>query len=153
MPTSIFQPIRLLNLDCWYKFTYLMANSADPDQLASNQLIWIYTVCKCRAHPGSAGSGLKMKSPFQKLRDVEVKWHSLAFCPQYAHYRTNRQWWESKKRCHNMCIQWWLRSACTSDESLCCSPEKKKPQTNLFPWQSTKYPAKTLIRLWLCRLI
>ena len=23
-----------------------MANSADPDQLASSQLIWIYTVCK-----------------------------------------------------------------------------------------------------------
>ena len=30
-----------------------MANSADPDQLA-----WIYTVCKCRVYPGSAGQGL-----------------------------------------------------------------------------------------------
>ena len=33
-----FQPVRLLDPDCWYKFTYmyLMANSADPDQLASS---------------------------------------------------------------------------------------------------------------------
>ena len=35
-----------------------MANSADPDQLASS-LIWIYNVCKCRVYPGSAGPGLK----------------------------------------------------------------------------------------------
>ena len=35
-PTSNFQPIRLLDLDCCYKFTYLMANSEDPDQLAAN---------------------------------------------------------------------------------------------------------------------
>ena len=35
MPTSNFQPIRLLDLDCCYEFTYLMANSADPDQLTS----------------------------------------------------------------------------------------------------------------------
>ena len=37
MPTSNFQPIRLLYPDCCYKFTYLMANSADPDQLASSE--------------------------------------------------------------------------------------------------------------------
>ena len=43
-----------------YKFTYLMANSADPDHLASSEakLIWIYTVCKCRVYPGPAGQGL-----------------------------------------------------------------------------------------------
>ena len=35
MPTSNFQPIRLFDPDCCYKFAYLMANSADPDQLAS----------------------------------------------------------------------------------------------------------------------
>ena len=35
-----------------------MANSADPDQLASSsQLIWIYTVCKGRVYQGSAGLG------------------------------------------------------------------------------------------------
>ena len=32
---SNFQPIRLLDPDCYYKFKFLMANSADPDQLAS----------------------------------------------------------------------------------------------------------------------
>ena len=35
MPTSNFQPIIILDPDCCYKYTYLMANSADPDQLAS----------------------------------------------------------------------------------------------------------------------
>ena len=37
-PTSNFQPIRLLNLVCGYKFKhmYLMSKSADPDQLASS---------------------------------------------------------------------------------------------------------------------
>ena len=39
-PTSNFQPIRLLDPDCCYKFTYLMANSADPDQLASSEANW-----------------------------------------------------------------------------------------------------------------
>ena len=38
-PTSNFRPIRLLELDCCYKFTYLMANSAEPDQLASSEAI------------------------------------------------------------------------------------------------------------------
>ena len=37
-----------------------MANSADPDQLASSQLIWIYTVCNDMAYPGSAGLGLSL---------------------------------------------------------------------------------------------
>ena len=44
MPTSDCQPIRFLDPDCWYKFTYWMANSADPDQLASseaNQISWL----------------------------------------------------------------------------------------------------------------
>ena len=36
-PTSNFQPIRLLDPDCSYKFRFLMANSADPDQLASSE--------------------------------------------------------------------------------------------------------------------
>ena len=36
MPTSHIQPIRLLDPGCWYKFTFLMANSEDPDQLASS---------------------------------------------------------------------------------------------------------------------
>ena len=39
MPISNFQPIRLLDLGFWYKFT-LMTNSADPDQLASSEANW-----------------------------------------------------------------------------------------------------------------
>ena len=39
-PTSNFQPIRLLDPSCWYKFTYWMTNSADPDQLASSEANW-----------------------------------------------------------------------------------------------------------------
>ena len=35
MHTSNFQPIKLLDPDCSYKFTYLTANSSDPGQLAS----------------------------------------------------------------------------------------------------------------------
>ena len=33
-----------------------MASSADPDQLASSE--GIYTVCKGKVYPGSAGQGL-----------------------------------------------------------------------------------------------
>ena len=36
MPTFNFQPIRLLDQGFLHKFTYLMTNSADPDQLASS---------------------------------------------------------------------------------------------------------------------
>ena len=40
MPTFNFQPIRLLDPDCCYKFAFFMANSADPDQLASSEANW-----------------------------------------------------------------------------------------------------------------
>ena len=40
MPTSNFQPIRLLDADCCYRFTYLMTNSADPGPLASSEANW-----------------------------------------------------------------------------------------------------------------
>ena len=40
MPFSNFQPIKLLDPDCCYKFTYSVANSADPDQLASSEANW-----------------------------------------------------------------------------------------------------------------
>ena len=36
MPTN-FQPIRLFDPGCWYKFKYLMTNCADPDKLASKE--------------------------------------------------------------------------------------------------------------------
>ena len=37
MPASNFQPIRLLDPDYCYKFTYLMANGEDQEQLASSE--------------------------------------------------------------------------------------------------------------------
>ena len=40
MPTFNFQPIRLLDPGCWYKFTYWMTNSADPDWLAYSETNW-----------------------------------------------------------------------------------------------------------------
>ena len=49
-----------------------MANSVDPDEL---QLIWIYTVCKDRVYPGSAGQGLKVKEIeklFSKLQNPQI---------------------------------------------------------------------------------
>ena len=39
-PLIIFQPIRLLDLGYGYKCTYLVTNSADPDQLASEEANW-----------------------------------------------------------------------------------------------------------------
>ena len=68
MPTSNFQPVRLLDLDYCYKFTYSVANSADPDQLASEDLD-IHCL-KGRVCPGSAGQGLtslKDHSPVSRI--------------------------------------------------------------------------------------
>ena len=36
-PPSNFQPIRLLDPGCRHKFTYLMTNRVDPDQMASSE--------------------------------------------------------------------------------------------------------------------
>ena len=44
-----FQSIRLLDPGCWYKFTYLMANSADPDQLASSEANWSGSILFAKA--------------------------------------------------------------------------------------------------------
>ena len=49
-----------------------MANSADPDQLASSEakMIWIYTVCKGKVYPGISGfSRTKAKTA--------VKWNFI----------------------------------------------------------------------------
>ena len=48
-PTSHFQPIRLLDQDFYYKFTYLIANSADPDQLASSEANWSESTLSAKA--------------------------------------------------------------------------------------------------------
>ena len=50
-----FSANQITNLDCCYKFMYLMANSTDPDQLASD----LDLHCLQRqGYPGSAGQGL-----------------------------------------------------------------------------------------------
>ena len=39
--SSSFQPIKLLDPSCWYKWmTNWMTNSTDPDQLASSEALW-----------------------------------------------------------------------------------------------------------------
>ena len=58
-PTSDFQPIRLLDPSCSYKFKYLMTNSADPDKKPT------YLDLPClqkQANPGLAGLGLRVYS-------------------------------------------------------------------------------------------
>ena len=60
-----FQPIRLLDKDCCYIFAYLMAKSADPDQLASSEILHKPTdldlhSLQNRVYPGSAGQGLML---------------------------------------------------------------------------------------------
>ena len=50
-----------------------MADSADPDQLASSEAnIWMYTVCKGRLYPGSAGLGLNKSCIFFDRCDGEA---------------------------------------------------------------------------------
>ena len=44
-----------------------MTNSADPYQLASSQLIWIYTVWKDMVYSGSAGQGLSYEYIYDKI--------------------------------------------------------------------------------------
>ena len=44
-------------------FTYLMANSADPDQLASSEANWSGSTLFAKVGPVSAGQGLKHIDP------------------------------------------------------------------------------------------
>ena len=48
-PTSNFQPIGSFDPACWYKFAYLMANSVDPDQLASAEANWSGSILFAKA--------------------------------------------------------------------------------------------------------
>ena len=54
-----------------------MANSADPDQLASS-------VCKCRVYPGSAGLGLKKEG--RKLSCHFLVMRKKNTFSQYVHF-------------------------------------------------------------------
>ena len=77
VPTSNFQPIRLLDPDCWYKFTYWMANSADPDQLALLQKpthLYLHCLQRQGIYPGSAGLGFK---PLKRQENLHLKMLSV----------------------------------------------------------------------------
>ena len=58
MPTSNF----LLDQGCVYKFTFLITNSADPDQEASSEVNWSESTLFAKGagglYPGSAGPDL-----------------------------------------------------------------------------------------------
>ena len=59
MPTSDFQPIRLLDSGFWY--IHLLNDKQCRSRSVGfwrSQLIWIYTVCKRRVYLGSVGQGL-----------------------------------------------------------------------------------------------
>ena len=45
-----------------YLIHIVAINSHTKRQTVQSQLIWIYTVCKCRIYPGSAGQGLKLRT-------------------------------------------------------------------------------------------
>ena len=51
-----------------------MPNRADPDQFGffRCQLIWIYTVCKGRAYPGSAGPGLNASVQIVANENIKI---------------------------------------------------------------------------------
>ena len=69
MPASNFQPIRLLDADCCYKFTKVNGKQCRSRSVGffRSQLIWIYTVCKGRVYPGSAGQGFRKENIFAYL--------------------------------------------------------------------------------------
>ena len=74
-----------------------MANSAESDQLASrSQLIWIFTVCKDRVYPGSAGQGLKVAVSmipltFEPFQFDCISSPSLSFFVKYEAGRLGQQ--------------------------------------------------------------
>ena len=80
MPTSNFPPIRLFDPGYWYKFTYLMTNSADPDQLSSSESPFFMLVLGTLSMLGknSADKISKYFSYFSQKAgfDISYKWSS-----------------------------------------------------------------------------
>ena len=48
-PATSWSPVGQRIRATWYKFTYLMANSADPDQLASLEANWSGSTLSAKA--------------------------------------------------------------------------------------------------------
>ena len=70
MPISNFQPVRFLDPDFLDKFTYLMANSADSDQLASSEA-------------NRSGSTLFAKAGYIQVQQDKVKSVHPAFTDMF----------------------------------------------------------------------
>ena len=110
-----------------------MANSADPDKLASS-LIWIYTVCKSRTYPGSAG--LRLTVYTEKYIKFPGCFHIL--------YNNNGMGCIKRKKCLRTCTK------CTDSDSF---PACAKSHSGIcsqfihssFQW-ICKQRGKTLIR-------
>ena len=122
--TSNFQPIRLFVLNCCYKFTYLMANSADPDQLVSSESG--STVCKGSVYPGSAGQGLSVKKIAGNIFVVYALF-MLSFKQVRCAKKIIKQVWSTKQSIN----------ANTTDLSQCTTKPTIRPV----------WPAKTQISL------
>ena len=50
------------------------------------QLIWIYTVCKGRVYPGSAGQGLYLSMCLKLLKHCRRPWSDAAFCGVWSRF-------------------------------------------------------------------
>ena len=104
MLTSNFQPIRFLDPDCWYKFTYIVANSADPDHLASSEANW---------------SGFTL---FAKAGHIQVQQDQLSFRrPEFIFILAVNiyiwQSWPGTKNVPNLCL-WVLELSYLTSETI-----------------------------------
>ena len=98
MPTSNFQPIKLLDPDFCYTVTYLMANSADPDQLTSSEANWSgSTLFAGRVYPGSAGQRLILTT-LPMSNSTTVMWPSWDSNLGPLHMQSNMLPWQSNNR-------------------------------------------------------
>ena len=130
MPTSNFLRIRFLDLGCWYKLIYLMANSADRDQLASSEANW-------------SGSTQLVKAGYiwVQLDQGHRRWDIL-----------DSVWATSSKKVSlNMSKMGRFRSSCAKYHLSFCFPSIHSVVSNdsvsgqQRPWSDYKGPAKSFI--------
>ena len=106
-PISKFQPVRLLDPYCWYKFTHLMTNSADPDQLASSEANWsgstlfaktghvVFSKRRVKTHQKTSWNICTLRMPRRGRRHIQCGVH---ICVYFKGYRnTNRNYSLTRK--------------------------------------------------------
>ena len=115
---SNFQPLKLLDPHCCYKFIYFNGKQCRSRSVG---LIWIYTVCKGRVYLGSAGQGLTLSSlSFRRCHFQLWIWPCLLlqmWVPvryQKQNEKQCRSWWdcslvpvEYQKQNGKQCRSWW----------------------------------------------